>query len=788
VAPLTESQQEIWLTCQFGDAANCSFNESLTLHLDGELDAALFTEAVERVVARHDAFRLRFAPDGATQRLSHDAALRVVTLDFAGHDADSAYHACCATEAARPFDLERGPLVRATLVRLAPNRHALYFVAHHLVFDGWGASVLVEEMLTAYRQLREGAPVVLPPAPSYLDYARRQAEPAARAATAEDLAWWLEQLEGVPAALELPTDRPRPAQMEFAGAAIRQALDAPLWARVREAAARHKASPYAFLLAIHFALLARLTGQRDLVVAFPQAGQARGPWQDLVGDCVSFLPLRIRLDPAMPFAVLLDSVRSALLDAAEHGRCTFGELARAANFARVSGRMPLAQTVLTLNPRYVLPSIPGLVARVSENPKRHVRWDLLLVANESGDALELDAQYNAAVFEAGTIRRWMGMFRAMLDRATHDTARSVDALGADEASLAANPDAPAVPLDDGHTLLSLFLERARAEPGREAIAARGVRLGYGEVERESERIAAMLVEAGVARGDIVAIAMPRRAEILAAALGAWRAGAAYVPLDPTHPGDRLDYMAKTAGVGVVLSLRSARLPQRLLDGRLRIDVDARRNAAGDASEDAIAGLPPPPQPHDLAYVLFTSGSTGRPKGARILHRGVANVLRSALHEPGLRADDAVVARATFAFDFAVLELFAPLLAGARVVLADEAEQRDPYALSRLVERERASVLCGTPSQLRAQLASRWPRTDAPLRIVLGGEPVDRALADALLSKTDEAWNIYGPTETTIYSTIERLADDGAPISVGRPIANTRVYVVGEDGRALPHGG
>ena len=780
-SPLTEAQQEIWLTCQFGDAANCSFNESMTVHLDGELDRAAFVAAVEHVVARHDAFRLRFAPDGESQRLANDAALRVVELDFSGHDAESAYQACCATEAARPFDLEHGPLVRATLVRLADHRHALYFVAHHLVFDGWGASVLVEEMLIAYRALREGRAIELPPAPSFLAYARAEAEPEARAAAQEDLAWWIEKLADAPAPLDLPIDRPRPAEMAFAGATIRQALDAGLWARVREAAARHKASPYAFLLATHFALLARLTGQRDLVVAFPQAGQARGEWQGLVGDCVSFLPLRTKLEPDMTFSALLESVRAALLDAAEHGRCTFGELARAASFAREGSRMPIAQTVLTVNPRYVLPETPGLAVRVSENPKRHVRWDLLLVANETRNTLELDAQYDASVFEASTVRRWMAIYRAMLEAAVADTSRRIDALEADETSLAANPDAPAVPLDDGATVVSLFLDRARAEPDRPAIAARGVRLTYGEVERDSARVAAMLLEAGVSPGDVVAVAMPRRAEILAAALGVWRAGAAYVPIDPTHPGDRLDYMARTAGARVVVTLRDARLPQRLLDGRTRVDVDARNGA------EASGGLPPLPQPKDLAYVLFTSGSTGRPKGARILHRGVANLLRQAQHEPGIVADDVLVARATFAFDFAVLELFGPLVAGARVVLADEAEQRDPYSLARLIERERATMLCGTPSQLRAQLGARWPKAAAPLRIVLGGEPVDRALADQLLAVCDEVWNIYGPTETTVYSTLERLVDDGGTITVGRPIANTRVYVVGEDGHVLPQG-
>src|SRR5688572_1422415 len=231
-------------------------------------------------------------------------------------------------------------------------------------------------------------------------------------------------------------------------------------------------------------------------------------------------------------------------------------------------------------------------------------------------------------------------------------------------------------------------------------------------------------------------------------------------------------------------MREARLPQALLDGRTRVDVDRR---ADDVEAVSVTGLPAPPQPGDLAYVLFTSGSTGRPKGARILHRGVANILRQAQREPGIGPEDALVARATFAFDFAVLELFGPLVAGARVVLADEAEQRDPYSLARLAERERATMLCGTPSQFRAQLAARWPKTPAPLRVVLGGEAVDRPLADELLARTPEVWNIYGPTETTIYSTIERLADDGATISVGRPVANTRVYVCGEDGTPLPQG-
>ncbi len=754
-AALTEAQMEVWLACQLGDAASCAFNEGISLHMRGVLDVGALRAAVAQVFARHDALRARFTPTGDRMVIGPASTPDLpVTED--------ALDAVLAEEARTPFDLVAGPPVRLRLVRVAAGHHVLVLTAHHIVCDGWSINTILSEL---------AEPGALPPALSFAAYADRQ---GARRGDA-DLAWWREQFAIVPAPLDLPSDRQRPALRSFRGGTRRLTMDAAMLGRVKAAGAASGCTLFATLLAAVDVTVGRLANRTELVIAVPAAAQSQLDGEVLVGHCANLLPLRAAWQPDTSFAALLGTVRHAVLDAYEHQDCTLGTIVRALDLPRDISRLPLTDVQFNLERLADGMAMPGLELSCAANPKAFVNFDLFFNAVESKHGLAVDCDYNADLFDADTVDRWLGHLRTVLDAVATNPAQpigTIPLLSEQERHelLHGLNDTPA-PLPDA-PVHRLIARQAARQP--DAVAARfgDVALSYGALDAQANRMAHLLLR-HAAPGDRVGVMLDRTPDMLAVLLGAWKAGLAYVPLDPSHPPARLGHILADAAVAVLVTDGSGpALDAPMLDLR----------TVGEAIA-APPDTPPAVAENPLAYVIYTSGSTGLPKGVAVGHTALGNLLTSMAHEPGIAADDVWLAVTTISFDIAGLELWGPLVAGAQVVVASRNDAVDGHRLRLLLDTSGATVMQATPATWRILLEAGW--TPGALRMLCGGEALPRTLADRLLSGGGTLWNMYGPTETTIWSAVERVGP--GPITVGHPVANTVLHVLDDADRLVPVG-
>jgi len=790
--PSTAPQREIWAASQLSCDATLAYNEAVVIDLRGELDVSALRSAVALLCARHESLRGTFSADGLTMLVGEPGRIPIPVEDLMplGGVAQAARREALLAEAVRtPFDLEHGPLVRFTLFRHTPEHHGLLIAAHHIVCDGWSFGVIATDLAMLYEaQRRDGA--TLAPAISFSRYAAETAAVARTAVRAEDERFWLAQFAGPAPVLDLPLDHPRPARRTFEAGREDLRLPAELVEAVRAAGARTGCSLFVTMLATFATLLHRLTGDEDLVVGIPSAGQASGGHDSLVGHCVNTLALRIRPHGDLPFRELLAQVRTTTLDALDHQGLGLGGLLARLPILRDPSRSPLVSVMFNLE-RALLPSslaFSGLAASIATVPRAFEHFELFVNALETDEGIRLECQYNATLFDAVTVRRWLENFVVLLQAITDATDVPAGALpiltDADRNALA-RCNATALDVPAGAVVHDLIAAAMARTPHAIAVEHDGVALTYAELDTRANQLARHLRAMGAQRGARVGICLDRTPELLVGLLAILRTGACYVPLDPTYPADHLVFMASDAALTVLLS-ESRHVAEVTLPARAVVRLDA------DAA--AIAAWPPLPlepsaasaMPDDIAYVIYTSGSTGRPKGVLVPHRAVVNLLCSVQREPGLSADDVVLAITTLSFDIAVSELLLPLTVGARIVLASRETASDGVALSRLIADAGVTFIDATPATYRLLLAAGWCGGTS-VRLICTGEAMPRDLARTLVGCVREVWNGYGPTETTVWSTFARITAPVGRILIGRPVANTRVRVVDTRGQQVPVG-
>ena len=784
-APLSFQQERLWFLHQL-DPASSAYNIAAPFRLRGKLNSDQVERCLRAIRKRHEILRTTFpAVDGSpVQKILSDSELEPVLTTADLRELPEAAREQAARkriteDAELPFCLSRGPLIRATLLRIRDEEYVGQITMHHIVSDGWSLGVFFQEL----GMLAGGTGLLPPLSLQYAEFAMWQRERLRGDYLNRLLDYWKRKLEGAPTLLELPTYRVRQPSVN-PGAGREFLLVGPEWARqLHNLSEREGATLFMTLLTALGVLLGRYSGQRDLLVGTPIANRGRSELEPLIGLFMNVLPIRIRLDGEPSFRELLGQVRESALEAYAHQEMPFEKLVEALQPHRSPGQSPLVQAVFVMqNTRAETLRLPGMELEPLEAGALTAKNDLTVFADETAQGISLAFEYDAGVFDRRSIRQMADGFAALLEASAGDPEAKVSelpVLGRGDRSRIVrewnrtDAESPSVPMH------ALFAEQALRTPDSVAVTFQGQEYTYSELDCRANLLANYLLGRGAGPEVLVGVCMDRSLDMLTALLAVLKSGAAYVPLDPGYPSGRIAMVLEDAQAPLLLT------QQHLLSSLppTQASVIAVDSEWSDIERCDCRSPQSAVKPDNLAYVIFTSGSTGRPKGVQVLHRGLVNFLQSMTIRPRIAPQDVLAAVTTLSFDIAGLELFLPLVVGARIVIVDRATAIDGTALANELCSCRATVVQATPATWRLLIESGW-KGDSSLKLLCGGEALPGDLAEELLNRCGELWNMYGPTETTIWSTLFPVtAPFRTPLSIGRPIANTQVYIL--DGALEP---
>ncbi|WP_225409747.1 non-ribosomal peptide synthase/polyketide synthase [Stigmatella hybrida] len=801
--PLSFAQHRLWFLEQFGQG-NASYNIPAAMRIEGALDATALERSFQEVVRRHEPLRTTFRAEQGKPILviSPTAEVPLHQVDLR-HLPESTREAelrkLAATEAQAPFNLERGPLLRVTLVRMEEQVHALLVTMHHIVSDGWSTGVLIREVAALYESFSTGKPSPLPELPlQYVDYADWQQRWLESGTLESELSYWKQTLTGAPHLLELPTSRPRRAEQSYRGAIHWVALPKDLSEALLRLSQREGVTPFMLLLAAFQVLLGRYAGQDDVSVGTPIAGRNRQETEPLIGFFVNTLVLRTQLHGEPSFRELLSRVRDTTLGAYAHQDLPFEKLVEALQPQRDLSRSPLFQVMFALqNAPQADISLPGLVLRDMKSESGSAKFDLTLALTHTPEGFSGMLEYNTDLFDADVISRMAGNLRVLLEGIVAEPGQAISLLplvtGEERQQILQQWNAPShFPGKQG--LHSLFEAQVQRAPDARALTFAGAHLTYQELNHRANQLAHFLIKRGVGPESLVGLCVERSLEMAVGILAILKAGGAYVPLDPAYPADRLAFMVQDAGVKVLLTQQPLR---GLLPGSAEtvcLDSDGPLIAREPGTNPAV-----PVPPEALAYVIYTSGSTGRPKGTQIAHEQVARLFTATEPWYHFGPEDVWTLFHSYAFDFSVWELWGALLYGGRVVVVPYWVSRSPEAFHALLREERVTVLNQTPSAFRQliQLEETTGRGEGlSLKwVIFGGEALEFASLRPWFARHGDQQpklvNMYGITETTVHVTFRPVsaadAEGASGSIVGVPIPDLQAYVLSPRLQLLPVG-
>jgi len=789
---LSFAQEQLWFLDQLAPGSPV-YNIVDVIPIDGKYDAAAMGRALAELVRRHEVLRTVFP-----QRNGHPIQSVLPTVDLALSELDISslpaqerereWARVVREEGRKPFDLSHAPLFRGTLVHASHQEHRLLLTIHHIVADEWSMELIHQEVTQLYEAFRRGRASALPDLPiQYADFACWQREWSQGDVLQQEISYWKTELAGAPPVLDLVTDRPRPAVQSFRGATEFFQLPHRLREQIKALGRQEQATVFMALEASFAALLHRYTGQDDILVGTPISGRTHSETERLVGCFLNTVVLRSRFTDDLTFRSLLQQVRDRALGAYAHPDLPFNHLVAELAPQRDASRTPLFQVM------FVLHNAEGVsqVSKVSGNRQLETgtsKFDLTLLISETERGLDGLVEYSTDLFEADTIRRLCGHYITLLEAIVGHPDQSIATLplltDAERQQVLRDWNDTATEFAaQGLCLHQLIEEQAVRTPERAAVVFEHQTLTYGDLNGRANQLAHQLRGLGVGPDVRVGLLVERSAEMVVGLLGILKAGGAYVPLDPSFPPDRVAYMVEDSGMEVLVTHRDL---DRSLAVRPRVMVRLDAHQEQIAWHGSHQRTPLDPTPDNLAYVLYTSGSTGKPKGVEISHSAVVNFLLSMQRAPGFMATDTLLAVTTLSFDIAGLELYLPLVSGGKVVIASRDDTVDPRRLMERMRDSACTVMQATPATWRALVQAGWSGS-ATLKLLCGGEALPRDLAQALLPCCGELWNLYGPTETTVWSTIERITSADGVVSIGRPIANTQVFVLDAQRQLVPPG-
>ncbi|MEQ5843789.1 amino acid adenylation domain-containing protein [Paraburkholderia acidicola] len=801
--PLSSAQARLWFVHQL-DPLDTAYNQFGAVRIDGQLQVDTLTQALALLQERQHSLRTRFIDRNGVplQQVmpAGNIALPVdnlEALDPAGQD--QALLTLARDEGSRPFDLTEAPLLRARLLRLAPEQHVFCLTVHHIIIDGWSLGVLWQELGELYRSLVARRPATLAPLPlQYADYAQWQLAMLDSAPLRHHIDAWRHDLADLPA-LDLATDHVRPAHLGRTGAQVDFALSGQAITALDKLARATGTTRFVASLAIFSALLGRWSGQYDFALGVPIAGRERDDIYDVIGCFINLLPIRVELTQAADFGQLANMVKQRYRTALERQALPFERLLEALRPGVDNGQHPLFQVLFNYMHKDIHTTVTdGLRLQPLELPGDIAQFDLSLHLDDSADGVHGRFIYRNELFDASTIERMAAGYRALLE-AAGDSALAwaeVELASAEDRQRLAAWNDTAVDYGPATTLDALIAEQVERTPQATAISAEDGAIEFTELLARADALAERLRAIGAGPDRVVAVYLPRGVDLPMTLLAVLRAGAAYLPLDPALPADRLAFMvADAAPVALVAAVGSyewlpAELPVLAPNIASEPAAAAGKSAGKRTKRRTKAQVDQNRSPDNLAYVIYTSGSTGKPKGVMVSHRAIANRLHWMQAEYALSTNDRVLQKTPCGFDVSVWEFFWPMLTGATLVMARPDGHRDPDYLATLIEREQITTLHFVPSMLDIFLANTEPGRCAPLRRVFtSGEALSPDLRDRCLTFLPQAalHNLYGPTEAAVDVTYWPCAGHGGPVPIGRPVANTRIHILDRHGRIAPIG-
>jgi amino acid adenylation domain-containing protein len=789
--PALSFPQQRQLFLELLDRGTAVNNLFAFLELSGKLDLEALEKSANRILERHEVLRTKYhfgrgMPE--IEILPHFTFklpvidLRKIELDKQRTEAQK----LAEKVVLKPFNLTRAPLIHLNLFVLSNDVKLLLLIVHHTIADGWSLGVFLRELMFYYRSITSGSVNDLPELPiQYADFAHWQTDLKRETVWKDSMKYWKEQLHGELPVLELPIDFPRSSRQTFSGRTHHFSLSSELIRSLEQFNRKEDVTLFMTLLTVFYILLHRFSGQDDILVGTPVANRNVPELEDLIGVFINTLVLRTNLSEDPGFRALLLQVRKVCLDAYAHQDLPFEKLVEELKPQRDLSRTPLFQVVFNLqNAPMPKLDIPGINTRFLELDRGVSQFDLTLMLTKSGEEFNASVDYNSDLFEPATIARMFNAYQLLLQEAIkypdmpisrlqiidkEERFRLVNKINRTQADY---------PRDKCfHQLFELQVEKT---PGDVAVVFNQNGLTYLELNRRANAWAGYLKKLGVTPGTVVAILMERSLELLEVIIGVLKSGGIYVPIHTSFPTERIQYILKDAGVKILIS----NIKSELNTNNLVRVVNLNNGIVLSDGESSIPAIQITSE--DLAYIMYTSGSTGNPKGVMVQHYALINFLLSMQERPGIRSDDILLAVTSLSFDIAALELFLPLITGATVLLASEEMIHNPLLIDKAINDHQVSVMQATPAMWQLLVDIGW-KGRPELKALCGGDVLTRNLADQLLDKVGSLWNMYGPTETTIWSSVSQIKSKNTPITIGEPIHNTQMYILDRNLQPVPIG-
>lgn len=789
--PLSYAQQRIW----FLDRLNENSSQYMLysgLNIKGDINYDLLLKSFNTIIERHESLRTSFREEDGmpVQTVMEGVHMELPLISLTEIPLESRKKEAMVLakeEISYPFDLSKAPLIRGKLLQLEKDEYILMLAAHHMVFDGCSFKILLKELEILYNSYLQNKNYVLPELKiSYSDYAFWQIDRYKGNTIHKQLVYWKEKLGGKLPVLELPFSKQRPTVQTYRGSNFRCRLSEELSQKLKSRAEQEGATLYMMLLAAFKVLLFKYSGQEDIIIGSPVANRNRSELEPLIGFFTNNLVIRTAFNADSSFRELLRNVRNVTLEAYSNQDVPFEKIVEELNLERDMSRNPLFQMFFSLQDTPVPEArLSGMSISSIDIEGDTARFDLSVDINDSGSGLDVNFEFNTDLFDAEYIKRMAGHYTYLLENLTENFETQInkfDILSSEESKTLLEGWNNTRMDFECDLWIRLFEDRVSINPHAVAVVKGDEQLSYSDLNTRANRLANYLAAQGVGPETIVGIYMERSIDMLTALVGVHKSGGAYLPMDPVFPKDRLEYMLKNAQVPVILTDTAIKDTLPLNKAKI-ICIDEQWKQISEQS----AGKPENRAKSDnLAYVIYTSGSTGNPKGVQIEHHALTNFLLSMGTNTNICEKDRLLAVTTLSFDIAGLEMLLPLVAGATVVMAGRDEVIDGEKLIALMDKHDISIMQATPATWRMLVEAQW-QGNSRLKILCGGEALPRDLANELMDRCSCLWNVYGPTETTIWSTMMRLASKEGPVSIGKPIANTTVYILDNEMKPTPVG-